>query len=114
MRQQLYDEFDQKFMATHYDPSTKKLLRVFDDATEDGLYFSLDSAQQRSYVTEEYAKLYQMDVAQQQFFLNGPPQAQLILMDNSLQFQHQQYQHLQEQFEYQQHHQEQEEGFYCA
>lgn len=87
LRLQLYDEFDQKFMAMRYDPQTKKLspgVRNFDDATEDGLFFSLDSTQARSFATEMFAKSYQMDVMQQQLFLNGPPPAQSLLMDQSL------------------------------
>jgi len=74
LRQLLYDEFDQKFLEGRYDPQTKKAMRNFDDASDDGLYFTLDSATVRSPVTEYFAQLYHHECLQQQILLSNPPQ----------------------------------------
>jgi hypothetical protein len=73
LRQLLYDEFDQKFLATRYDAQSKKALRNFDDASDDGLFFALDSTAVRSLATEHFVQMYHYECQQQQLFLTGPP-----------------------------------------
>lgn len=71
LRDLLYDETDRKFLDGRYDKLTKRALRNFEDSTEDGLYFTLDSGKVRSLATEHFMQLYQHECLQQQIFLGG-------------------------------------------